>query len=111
MRFSHPVLCMQLLLSAAVSGGCDSAASAPKQHRNAIHVATPSDAAASDVPDADSGGEASRAEQRRACAFGAEALAEDTLDPGAPTGAAIPIDHFVVIMQENRSFDHYFQAL
>jgi phospholipase C len=26
-------------------------------------------------------------------------------------GDAIPIDHFVIIMQENRSFDHYFQAL
>ena len=35
----------------------------------------------------------------------------DTLDAGDPLGSRIPIDHFVVAMQENRSFDHYFQRL
>ena len=32
-------------------------------------------------------------------------------DPTARRGKDIPIDHIIVIMQENRSFDHYFQGL
>ena len=38
-------------------------------------------------------------------------MPKDTLDPGTRLGDAIPIDHFVIVMQENRSFDHYLQAL
>jgi phospholipase C len=49
--------------------------------------------------------------RRAACLFGPGAHPRDTLDPADPVGASIPIDHFVVVMQENRSFDHYFQKL
>jgi phospholipase C len=52
-----------------------------------------------------------RAERRAACSYGAGARARDTLDLDAPEPGQIPIDHFVVVMQENRSFDHYFQKL
>ena len=45
------------------------------------------------------------------CSFEAGALPADTLPAGAPHGDAIPIDHIVVLMQENRSFDHYFGRL
>lgn len=45
------------------------------------------------------------------CAFAAGALAADTLEPGSPVGAAIPVDHVVWVMQENRSFDHYFGTM
>ena len=45
------------------------------------------------------------------CRFGAGALPVDTLPAGSPHGAAIPIDHIVVLMQENRSFDHYLDQL
>jgi phospholipase C len=45
------------------------------------------------------------------CAFVAGALPADTLPAGTPHGAQIPIDHIVVMMQENRSFDHYFGEL
>jgi phospholipase C len=45
------------------------------------------------------------------CPFGPGALPADTLPPGTPHGAAIPINHIVVLMQENRSFDHYFARL
>jgi len=49
--------------------------------------------------------------KREACVFRAGARPRDTLNPKDPVGADIPIDHFVVVLQENRSFDHYFQAL
>src|SRR5262249_7337810 len=45
------------------------------------------------------------------CRFDAGALPADTLPAGAPHGAAIPIDHIIVIMMENRSYDHYFGHL
>ncbi len=38
-------------------------------------------------------------------------LAKDTLPEGTPVGSEIPIDHIVVIIQENRSFDHYLSGL
>ncbi|HEY4104526.1 MAG TPA: alkaline phosphatase family protein, partial [Polyangiaceae bacterium] len=53
----------------------------------------------------------SAAERRAACEFGAGATPSQTLDSDEPRGAEIPIDHFVIVMQENRSFDHYFQGL
>jgi phospholipase C len=45
------------------------------------------------------------------CLHGEGALPAETLPPGAPHGNQIPIDHIVVLMQENRSFDHYFRRL
>lgn len=53
----------------------------------------------------------SRAEKRNDCGFRAGARPAETLDADAPLGEKIPIDHFVVVLQENRSFDHYFQKL
>ncbi len=38
-------------------------------------------------------------------------MAVDTLDPGTPIGSAMPIDHVVVVMMENHSFDDYFGHL
>ncbi|HWZ92430.1 MAG TPA: alkaline phosphatase family protein, partial [Polyangiaceae bacterium] len=49
--------------------------------------------------------------RRVACVFRSGASPRDTVDPGDPIGEKIPIDHFVVVLQENRSFDQYFQAL
>jgi phospholipase C len=46
------------------------------------------------------------AASRAACEFAANASPSDTLGPCA-TGARIPIEHIVLLMQENRSFDHY----
>lgn len=53
----------------------------------------------------------SRAEKRALCTFRAGARPAETLDVDAPLGEKIPIDHFVVVLQENRSFDHYLQKL
>ncbi len=49
--------------------------------------------------------------RRDACEFKAGALPAQTSEPGEPIGEHIPIDHFVMVMQENRSFDQYFQGL
>src|ERR1700687_5745820 len=46
-----------------------------------------------------------------ACQFSSGALPKDTLPTNAPHGAQIPIDHIIVLMQENRSFDSYFGRL
>lgn len=45
------------------------------------------------------------------CPYGPGALPVETLAPGSPHGDQIPIDHIVVLMQENRSYDHYFGRL
>jgi phospholipase C len=49
--------------------------------------------------------------QQPDCRFGPGALPVDTLPAGAPHGDQIPIDHIVVLMQENRSFDHYMDQI
>jgi phospholipase C len=47
----------------------------------------------------------------RGCPYAAGALPAETLPADAPHGDQIPIDHIVVLMQENRSFDHMFGKL
>jgi phospholipase C len=48
---------------------------------------------------------------RAACNYQAGSLPAETQGASHPMGADIPIDHMVVVMMENRSFDHYFQDL
>ncbi len=47
---------------------------------------------------------------RAACRYGPGDPAEKTL-ADTWSGSKIPIDHFVMVMQENRTFDHYFSSL
>src|SRR5689334_4649387 len=49
--------------------------------------------------------------QEPSCTFGPGALPADTLPAGTPHGASIPINTIVVMMQENRSYDHYLGKL
>ena len=51
----------------------------------------------------DEAGAASRA----ACTFARGAMPAETLGPSTPLDTSIPIEHIVVLMQENRSFDSY----
>jgi phospholipase C len=55
--------------------------------------------------------EAQLAPQRQACAFDAGAWPAQTLGTDYPVGSDIPINHVIVVMQENRSFDHYLGRL
>src|SRR5579872_7515710 len=48
---------------------------------------------------------------RQRCAFGSGDSPAATLADIGLHGTKIPIDHFVLVMQENRSFDHYFSSL
>lgn len=51
------------------------------------------------------------AARREACEFKKGDYPQQTLEADDPLGQHIPIDHFVIVMQENRSFDHYFHDL
>jgi len=59
------------------------------------------------TPPSDQAAQAARA----SCGYQAGALPAETQGASLPDGTAIPIDTIVVVMMENRSFDHYFQAL
>jgi phospholipase C len=52
--------------------------------------------------------EGAAAANRASCKFGRGALPDETLGASIPTGKDIPIETIVVLMQENRSFDHYY---
>ena len=55
--------------------------------------------------------DATAADTRGRCGYGRGDPASRTLGASAPVGQEIPIDTIVVIIQENRSFDHYFSSL
>lgn len=55
--------------------------------------------------------ESARAPQRQRCEFRAGAWAAETLGSDVPLGDQMPIDHVLILMQENRSFDHYYSKL
>jgi phospholipase C len=56
-------------------------------------------------------GESTLAPLRQSCAFEAGAWPAQTVGNDYPIGSDIPINHILVIMQENRSFDHYLGRL
>ena len=49
------------------------------------------------------------ADKRLACGFKKDALPAATQGKSFPMGADIPVDTVIIMMLENRSFDHYFQ--
>ncbi|MFI5301199.1 MAG: alkaline phosphatase family protein, partial [Polyangiales bacterium] len=51
------------------------------------------------------------ATQRAACAFNAGATTASSLGVGADVGAKLPIRHVIVMMRENRAFDHLLGTL
>jgi phospholipase C len=49
--------------------------------------------------------------KRGACVYTANMMPSETLGTGTPVDKDIPIDTVVILMLENRSFDHYFSKL
>ncbi len=47
-------------------------------------------------------------EGRAGCAFEAGAMPWETVGESFPIGDEMPFDHIILLLQENRSFDHYF---
>jgi phospholipase C len=95
----------RLLMGVALSGplaACSSSDDSQKK-KEPVHTDAGSDAGARCAPDP------SLAKRRDACEFATGAMAADTI--GSCTGDAIPIQHVVILMQENRSFDQYFGHL
>ncbi len=58
---------------------------------------------------ADSG--SSPASRRASCSFGPGDLPAKTLADFPAEDGGLPIDHILLVMQENRAFDHYFSSL
>jgi len=56
------------------------------------------------------GADDAKAPARSACEFASGARAKDTVGCEM-RGKRLPFEHVILIMQENRSFDHYFQKL
>lgn len=54
--------------------------------------------------------DADAAAKRASCGYEKGALPAETQGASAPMGKDIPVDTIVVMMMENRSFDHYFQG-
>jgi phospholipase C len=91
-RAGLPVLAFAAFATAL---GCGSSSSSESAHADAgPDVARP---ASDTVAEAD----------RAACNFARGALPAATLGPSTPLGKDIPIDHIVVVMMENHSFDNY----
>ncbi len=55
--------------------------------------------------------ESEAAAGRASCAYARGAMPWQTLGEEVPIGDDIPIDHFIIIMQENRSFDSYYGTM
>lgn len=55
--------------------------------------------------------EAEAEANRTACTYGRGDFAHRTIGEEYPIGDEIPIERFIILMQENRSFDHYFGTM
>jgi phospholipase C len=93
---SH-LLALPALAFASAAFGCSSTPSTAASADAGLEAGPPSDTVAMAT--------------RQACGYAVGSLAADTQGTSAPDGAKIPIDNIVVVMMENRSFDHYFQDL
>ena len=100
-------------LALAVATACESSAAVPEdagpEPRDALprpDARPPYDAGpVTDIPESEA------AAGRASCAYARGAMPWQTLGEELPLGDEIPIDHWIILMQENRSFDHYFGTM
>ena len=115
------VMILVLMLAAcankSTTGGDDDGTGWPDAAVGDLDGSTP-DASLPDTPDADTLPSCPspvridpRLAERQACHFTAGSLATATADLDEAQRAHIPIKHIIVVMKENRSFDHMFGAL
>lgn len=110
-----------LVSAPALSAGCDAPTARPGDDAAAgsdagvsVDAASRSDGAVDGAVTADAGAcrlvlpADTHAAERTACTFAEGAHTGPTLGIDATAAAQIPIDHIVIVTQENRSFDHYF---
>lgn len=90
--------------AAGRDGGSDASAGATNDA--ALEAPTDASTDANQVPAYDL-----HASDRAGCLFGPGDMTTETIGPNVPHGDALPFDHVVVLMMENRSFDSYFSAL
>lgn len=96
MRPTHPGSWWVAVAIAAMGGGCGD-----ERGKDCSHAGG-----------SDAGGAADLlACERSTCTFAAGASAEATVGLDETTRVALPIRHVIVVMKENRSFDHLFGAL
>src|SRR5205814_1549192 len=80
-------------------------------HDHAADVIDAADGDAADAVDAPAlDDDLPFAAQRASCAFNAGTLARETFGPSL-AARAMPLDVFVIMVHENRSFDHYLSQL
>ncbi|MEZ4293939.1 MAG: alkaline phosphatase family protein [Polyangiaceae bacterium] len=97
-----------LLGSAAVASGCaDIESTDPSGTTTETALPGPSEwnRDVTAPPDAEA------ADKRDSCEYKAGMLPAETQGESRPNGKEIPVEHVLVMMMENRSFDHYFQKL
>ncbi len=112
------VLALGILPVAALVAACSSSESSPGATPGATGGAGAGGeagaAGGSTVPpewdrDVTAPSDADAATQRAACTYKAGSLPKETLGASHPMGKDIPIENILIVMMENRSFDHYFQ--
>jgi phospholipase C len=107
MKFRSPRAALVAVLLAPLAAACSSEAVPPAGEEPAGPMPGPAEWNRDVTPPSDT----EAADKRGACGYSAGSLPEETQGASFPSGADIPIDHIVVLMMENRSFDHYFQDL
>jgi len=112
------------VLLCAGAAACSSGQQPVDASDSGADLSSPMDATVIDVPVVDvtpdylrppdvvrAATEATRTTERTACTFGAGSWPAETLGVEFPLGTDIPVDHVILLMMENRSFDHYFSQL
>jgi phospholipase C len=119
-RASRPGLLLALCPGVfALTPACGTNGAGPSGHEAEAGTVDGSDDGSADAsddwlappPNLTCSPESTVAPLRQACTFAAGAWPEQTIGCEYPVGANIPINHVIVIMQENRSFDHYLGRL
>jgi len=97
---------LRTLTAAALLAACSSS-SEPGPPAVAASDASGNDAEGTNIAEGSDGASCVSPPGDKACQFHAGSSPAETLGPCAPHGAKIPVEHIILLMQENRSFDHY----